>query len=1083
MSGDDFIMKKFFVVAFIIVMAVCSVAFADNTLYFDISKDDGAVTYLPKGNIIEKNENSIYFNRRANTNDCFIDISMPYKFCTESEFVIEFTINVKELKDSLRFFRADSTIGYFDFIHTNGYGQLVIPLSSGAKGVPLGGKTTDIKLCVNLDTKIGILFVNNTRYEVDYGNPPSGFKTLPDDFIIDSFRLGTNATSKAAEFTVSDIYIYSASAPVEDFSSFTHIRRSVMEQKDGEFDVMTYLGNNCVFSDKSVYTNGKKSSSEDILGSHSYYKNDVLMVPSSVCGILGTPVTVTNQSITLSGCILKSGSVNYIDKSGNVSKLGTSPDYKDGVFYVPLADVCDILGLYKYVDQRGFVVAGKTALNDLSDSLNKYEHLEYSDKILRFIKFDRPDGRTVADKISAEFKDVSWILADPERILKVKNNIQNNDECKLLYARTISGADALLDEPCVEYYIPDGLRLIEACQTVKSRMKTLASAYLLSDDDKYADRMWAELQNCLNWNDWNTSRHYLDSGMIGPGVAIAYDTLKNYISEDQKAWVRQRIYDLYLKPTIAAYEGSYTGSEFRYSTTNWGAACSGSILMVCLSIVPDIEETYRYDIEYLIENAMHSLEFSSTLLFPDGAWDEGVGYSMFVAEGLIDGCIGMLYHISDNCYGFLDCEGIDKMFDFAVSVFGFTGVFNYSDNGYGVNMTTHADAYRLALIRNDREEMSTQKKLRTINNSTPEPLDVLWYEPSLDDGRMYLSNDLYWDSADIGIMRSSYIYKSTPFFAVKAGVNELHNGHFDKGGFIYESEGVRWALDLGRDEYNIIGGYSGTAGFTLYRKRTEGHNCVVINPDSDSPGQKLYAVTTLEKSEYSDGSGYMIYDLSQAYSDNASSYKRGFYLGDGRQTLTVRDEISLLNDDSDLYWFMHTRADIAIDPDKKGATLTLEGRKLRVEADCSEPDWYFEVRDTTPFDPSMTRPGEYSRAGINKLTMVIKGSGDVDITVKLLPKGINTFSTDLLDEWKCESSYREPPFCDIIRKNGKINLCVNSDSSFDKTLVAEYSGNKMTKATIYDLSDISEIQIGTSNLTRIFFWDKMIPDYRYYEFN
>ena len=1054
-----------------------------DRIYFDIANGDAGITYLPKGNVIERTGNSIYINRTANENDAFIDIAMPDKFSDVRKFVVDFTIDVDQLKHSLRFFRADGVNGYFDFLHTNAYGQLVIPLTTGAIGIPMVGKTLDISLCVDLDTKLGKIYVGDTIYEVDYDNLPSGFNnTLPDDFTIQSFRLGTNSTSGVAEFTVSDILIYSGSTPLDDTSSVVTLRKTVMDSKDGSMLTMGIIGTNKVFSEDVFYSDEHKLNSKTVFGSYSYYIGKTLMVPLGVCRVLGIESGANGDRITLNGAEINVGSLSYTDSAGNVKSLNAAPETKDGITFVPLTDICSLAGLYTYADKRGYVAVGESELN-LSDSTNKYEHLEDSDKILRFIKFDRPSGKSVVDAITSKFKDASWILVTPERLSKVLGNIASNEESAKMYEKTIAEADALLDTECVEYYIPDGLRLIEACQTVKSRMKTLSAAYLLTSETKYAVRIWAELENCLNWSDWNTSRHYLDSGMIGPGVAIAYDTLKNYLTDDQKAWVRQRIYNLYLAPTIAAYEGSYSGSEFRYSTTNWGAACAGSILTVCLAIAPDIEDEYRYDIEYLIENAMHSLEFSSTLLFPDGAWDEGVGYGMFVGEGLVDGCIGMLTEISDDCYGFLNSHGIEQMFDFAVSVYAFTGVYNYSDNGYATELTTHPDAYRIALINKDSDSMSTQKKLRDINNCEPNVLDVLWYEPSLDDGTMHLSNDLYWESADIGIMRSSYVYKSTPFIGIKSGVNEIHSGHFDKGSFVFEREGERWALDLGREVASISGGYSGTSGFTLYKKRTEGHNCVVINPTSDTTGQLLHSVTTLEKSDFSDGSGYMIFDLTDAYADNASSYKRGFYFGDGRETLTVRDEISLLEDNSDLYWFMHTRANIEIDADKKGATLSLNGKELRVTADCSEDNWYFEVRDTTPFDPSMTRPDEASRAGINKLTMVIDGSGDVDITVKLSPKGINTFSTEPLEFWECESEYIKPPFFDITRKNGKITLNVDSSSDFDKAIVAEYNGNKMITAGIYEISDTSEIELGTSAHTKIFLWDNLTPDYRYYEFN
>lgn len=92
------------------------------------------------------------------------------------------------------------------------------------------------------------------------------------------------------------------------------------------------------------------------------------------------------------------------------------------------------------------------------------------------------------------------------------------------------------------------------------------------------------------------------------------------------------------------------------------------------------------------------------------------------------------------------------------------------------------------------------------------------------------------------------------------------------------------------------------------------------------PSKVIYA----EAFETKPRGAMAIYNLTNAYSDYTGDYKRGFMLGDDRNTLTIRDEINLFRE-SDLVWNMITKADIEISEDKKSAYLTQNGKKLLVK--------------------------------------------------------------------------------------------------------------------------------------------------------
>ena len=51
------------------------------------------------------------------------------------------------------------------------------------------------------------------------------------------------------------------------------------------------------------------------------------------------------------------------------------------------------------------------------------------------------------------------------------------------------------------------------------------------------------------------------------------------------------------------------------------------------------------------------------------------------------------------------------------------------------------------------------------------------------------------------IYRSGWNYKTDTYLGVKGGTASTSHAHMDAGSFIYEQAGVRWAMDLGMQDY------------------------------------------------------------------------------------------------------------------------------------------------------------------------------------------------------------------------------------------------------------------------------------------
>ena len=68
--------------------------------------------------------------------------------------------------------------------------------------------------------------------------------------------------------------------------------------------------------------------------------------------------------------------------------------------------------------------------------------------------------------------------------------------------------------------------------------------------------------------------------------------------------------------------------------------------------------------------------------------------------------------------------------------------------------------------------------------------------------------------------------------------NNAHD-HIDPGAFILNLGGVRWAVDLGTEPMSYLSDannpsiQAGYNSYYFYRRKGEGHNIVVINPDEN----------------------------------------------------------------------------------------------------------------------------------------------------------------------------------------------------------------------------------------------------------
>jgi Heparinase II/III-like protein len=260
-------------------------------------------------------------------------------------------------------------------------------------------------------------------------------------------------------------------------------------------------------------------------------------------------------------------------------------------------------------------------------------------------------------------------------------------------------------------------------------------------------------------------------------------------------------------------------------------------------------------------------------------------------------------------------------------------------------------------------------------------LDLLWHDAAGTNPKAAgVPLDKYFRGAEVAVLRSDWENPQALFVGFKAGNNKANHSHLDLGSFVFDAAGVRWAVDLGADDYNLPG-YFGNQRWNYYRLRAEGQNTLVINP-GDQPDQDPAAAAQIVRFQPGTDRAFAVADLSTAYRTSARKVWRGIALLD-RAKVVVQDEIQA-DKPVELWWFMHTPASVKIEDDGRTATLQQVGKKLRAEI-LSPTEARFQLMDAQPLPASPHPERQAKNANTRKLAIHMAGIRNSVLTVVLTP--------------------------------------------------------------------------------------------------
>lgn len=546
---------------------------------------------------------------------------------------------------------------------------------------------------------------------------------------------------------------------------------------------------------------------------------------------------------------------------------------------------------------------------------------------------------------------------------------------RAVHGRIIAEADRMLAADPVGR-VMTGRRLLSVSREALKRIFYLSYAYMTTQDECYAARAEREMLAVCGFEDWNPS-HFLDVGEMTMAVAIGYDWLYGYLSRHSRSIIGTAIYEKGLR----ASENDRQAWFFR-AENNWNQVCNAGMIYGALATMERSPEYCRA----LIDKCLASNPVAQKCYDPDGGypegysyWDYGTGFEVMLVAAL-QSALGTDAGIASQASFMRSAEFMTYM----VAPSG--RCYNFYDSG--ANAGCIPAKYWFARQTGNPSVVAVDEQFVSagrIPNDRLLPIYMI-FASGLDLGRQRLPESRTWvghGAAPVFVYRSGWTKDDDTYFAIKGGRASSNHAHMDAGSFIYEYDGVRWAVDLGMHDYNRLE----QAGVDLWNmKQTSGRwDIFRIGPDSHNTltfnGHRhnvdgMAVITDRFDTPRRKG---VVVDLTPTFEGDAAGVVRTAEL-DKNDWLTITDRIENGAAPSTVEWKMATGAKAEI-VDARTVRLEQDGRTMYVRL-RSRVDGEAVIWPEHQYKPFEIKDDNICRIGFR---LQLKAGETADVTVTLSP--------------------------------------------------------------------------------------------------
>ncbi len=471
--------------------------------------------------------------------------------------------------------------------------------------------------------------------------------------------------------------------------------------------------------------------------------------------------------------------------------------------------------------------------------------------------------------------------------------------------------------------------LLDIARRFGLRIETLGVMWFLVGDARYRDRAKAELLAVCDFPNWGADEQFLITAETVFGAALGYDWLYDALSDAERQLVALAILDKAILPGLAQLTAAPPPPQhWATAPTNWNLVCNGALMIAALAIADEGSDAPVGELFFRCRAAVRA-GFNG--YDPDGGWAEGPGYWHYATQYAIY-LLDSLDTALGTTLGLDAAQGLPATGLFRLHVSGPSGkFFNFADSE-----ERHSGGYWLFWLA--RRYGHPVDSWIEDHRGKVHPMDLLWFDDEARDPAL-MPTSRHFRGPEVATLRGGWD-RSDTFIGVKGGVNDAcRHTHYDLGSFVLDASGVRWAIDLGPDDYNLRDYFAPEMRAQYYRTATIGHNTLLLNGEC----QPHTADAAIVRRRFRPNLSLVVIDLSEAY-PSAVRVLRGVALIDRRHVLIV-DEIVPDRTLARVDWQMHTTTQIAL------------GDPLTVLTQPAPPDGapplhlYLRVVETIPGPP------------------------------------------------------------------------------------------------------------------------------------
>lgn len=548
----------------------------------------------------------------------------------------------------------------------------------------------------------------------------------------------------------------------------------------------------------------------------------------------------------------------------------------------------------------------------------------------------------------------------------IRASIKRSPMLMNVHETIIDYSEHIMTEPPVKRIL-EGRRLLEISREALKRIFYLSYSFRMTEDERYLKRAEEEMVAVCNFEDWNPS-HFLDVGEMVMGLAIGYDWLYDEINPGIRELIKTNIIE---KGLHQSWNKDY--AWFYNSTYNWNSVCNAGMTYGALALYEDIPDLAKEIIDKSLESNLLALgNYAPDGGYPEGYayWGYGVSFEVMLIAGL-ESVFG-----TDN--GLSEAPGFMKTGEFIEFMVSPTNMaYNFADSPPAKGAFDMMSVW-FAIKNNDlsllwlaRQHLK-KKPVKYAEDRLLPAMMVFCKDTDLSQIRKPDKN--IWinrGETPLFIYRGGWEDDADTYFAIKGGCPKTGHAHMDNGSFVYQSHGIQWSIDLGKENYfqiesadvDLWSTDQDSERWELFRLGSSSHSTLTVNGENHCAAGVADFIGIVE----TDNSHGVIIDLGPSLGNRINHATRTAYVSTPEENIHIKDHVGNGDKPVTIRWTMCTSASPTILDDNR-ILLEKDGHKLIVSV-SSSCKLDFRIWDNNPSEeyeqknPGTCRVGYEARLG------------------------------------------------------------------------------------------------------------------------